>query len=215
MNQHYPFCLPPLPYGYAGLEPFLDQSTLHFHHDCHWKTYVERLNEALEPYPQYHTMTLPELLTQAPSMPEPLQTALRNHGGGAYNHGIYFLLMNRPNRGSQPTGQLQQEIDRWFGSFEQWKQQMKDAAVSQFGSGYAWLVWEQDRLRILKTSNQDTPDLLTQFPVMNVDVWEHAYYLCYQNRRPEYVENWFCLIDWKRISQRFQERMENSGADFI
>ena len=201
----YPFVARPLPYEYDALVPVLDAETLTFHHDKHYKTYVDNLNSALSDYPELQKKSLTELLTDISTLPGAVQTAVRNNGGGVYNHELYFDSMREP-AGQEPDGALAEAIERDFGSYRQWKEQMKPAAVSKFGSGWAWLVADKDgRLSIVQTSNQDVPDLEDYVPILLVDVWEHAYYLQYQNRRADYVESWFGLINWRKAGKRYEE----------
>ncbi|MCI8696957.1 MAG: superoxide dismutase [Lachnospiraceae bacterium] len=201
----YPFVARPLPYEYDALVPVLDAETLTFHHDKHYKTYVDNLNSALSDYPELQKKSLTELLTDISMLPGAVQTAVRNNGGGVYNHELYFDSMREP-AGQEPDGALAEAIERDFGSYRQWKEQMKPAAVSKFGSGWAWLVADKDgRLSIVQTSNQDVPDLEDYVPILLVDVWEHAYYLQYQNRRADYVESWFGLINWRKAGKRYED----------
>ena len=201
----YPFVARPLPYEYDALVPVLDAETLTFHHDKHYKTYVDNLNSALSDYPELQKKSLTELLTDISMLPGAVQTAVRNNGGGVYNHELYFDSMREP-AGQEPDGALAEAIERDFGSYRQWKEQMKPAAVSKFGSGWAWLVADKDgRLSIVQTSNQDVPDLEEYMPILLVDVWEHAYYLQYQNRRADYVESWFGLINWRKAGKRYED----------
>lgn len=203
----YPFVARPLPYEYDALVPVLDAETLTFHHDKHYKTYVDNLNSALSDYPELQKKSLTELLTDISTLPGAVQTAVRNNGGGVYNHELYFDSMREP-AGQEPDGALAEAIERDFGSYRQWKEQMKPAAVSKFGSGWAWLVADKDgRLSIVQTSNQDVPDLEDYVPILLVDVWEHAYYLQYQNRRADYVESWFGLINWRKAGKRYEDEL--------
>lgn len=206
--ETYPFVVRPLPYEYDALIPVLDAETLHFHHDKHYKTYVDNLNSALSDYPELQRLSLEELLRSLDTLSASIRTAVRNNGGGVYNHELYFDGMKNPV-GQEPEGILAEAIDRDFGSYKQWKERMKQAAVSNFGSGWAWLVADEDgRLSILQTANQDVPDLEKYTPLLLVDVWEHAYYLQYQNRRADYVEGWFGLINWRKAAKRYEELQE-------
>ncbi len=203
--ETYPFVVRPLPYEYDALTPVLDEETLHFHHDKHYKTYVDNLNNALSDYPELQKMSLKELLINLEHLPAAIQTPVRNNGGGVYNHELYFDSMKSPI-GQEPCGMLAEAIDRDFGSYQQFKEKMKQAAVSKFGSGWAWLVTDRDgKLSIVQTANQDVPDLEIYTPIFLVDVWEHAYYLQYQNRRADYVEGWFGLINWRRAEKRYND----------
>ena len=205
--ETYPFVVRPLPYEYDALVPVLDEETLTFHHDKHYKTYVDNLNSALADYPELQKKSLPELLIGINTLPAAIKTAVRNNGGGVYNHELYFDSMKSP-MGQEPSGALAEAIDRDFGSYRQWKE-MKQAAVSKFGSGWAWLVADRDgTLSIVQTANQDVPDLDEYTPILLVDIWEHAYYLQYQNRRADYVESWFSLINWRKAGKRYEELLE-------
>ena len=207
-EETYPFVVRPLPYEYDALNPILDEKTLHFHHDKHYKTYVDNLNAALSDYPELQQMGLSDLLRQINQLPPAVQTAVRNNGGGVYNHELYFDAMKSPV-GQVPSGLLLEAIVRDFGSYNQWKEKMKQAAVSKFGSGWAWLLTDNDgNLSIVQTSNQDVPDLEIYVPIFLIDVWEHAYYLQYQNRRADYVEGWFNLINWRKAEKRFDETVQ-------
>lgn len=206
ISETYPFVVHPLPYEYDALVPVLGVETMCFHHDKHYKTYVDNLNDTLSDYPELQKMTLPELLRRVEELPIGARTSVRNNGGGAYNHELYFDSMQSPGMQS-PTGELLEAIKRDFGSEKQWKDQMKQAAVSKFGSGWAWLVTDQEGvLSVVQTSNQDVPNLRIYLPLLLVDVWEHAYYLQYQNRRADYVEGWFSLINWRKVQRRYEER---------
>ena len=206
--ETYPFVVRPLPYEYDALVPVLDEETLTFHHDKHYKTYVDNLNNALADYPELQKKSLPELLIGINTLPAAIKTAVRNNGGGVYNHELYFDSMKSP-MGQEPSGALAEAIDRDFGSYRQWKEQMKQAAGSKFGAGWAWLVADRDGiLSIVQTANQDVPDLDEYTPILLVDIWEHAYYLQYQNRRADYVESWFSLINWRKAGKRYEELLE-------
>lgn len=205
--ETYPFVVRPLPYEYDALVPVLDAETLTFHHDKHYKTYVDNLNAALADYPELQKKSLTELLTQIDMLPAAIQTAVRNNGGGVYNHELYFDSMKSPV-GQEPSGALAEAIDRDFGSYRQWKEQMKQAAVGKFGSGWAWLAADKNGvLSIVQTANQDVPNLEAYTPLLLVDVWEHAYYLQYQNRRADYVEGWFNLINWRKAGKRYEDML--------
>lgn len=205
-EESYPFVVRPLPYEYDALTPVLNEETLRFHHDKHYKTYVDNLNSVLSDYPELQKKSLKELLLNLDEIPMPARTAIRNNGGGVYNHELYFNSMRSPI-GQVPEGELAEAIKRDFGSYRQWQEQMKQAAVSKFGSGWAWFLTDKDgNLSIVQTANQDIPDIGTYTPLFLVDVWEHAYYLQYQNRRADYVEGWFDLIHWRKAEKRYEER---------
>lgn len=206
--ETYPFVVRPLPYEYDALIPVLDEETLHFHHDKHYKTYVDNLNSVLSDYPELQKKSLKELLMGLDQLPSAIRTAVQNNGGGVYNHELYFDSMKSPV-GQSPEGKLAEAIDRDFGSYLQWKEAMKQAAVGKFGSGWAFLVTDgSGKLQIVPTANQDVPDLKKLTPLFLVDVWEHAYYLQYQNRRADYVEGWLSLIHWKKAERRYEEALE-------
>jgi len=209
LEEHYPFVAQPLPYEYDALLPVLDEETLHFHHDKHYQTYVDKLNAILADYPQLQQMTLTELLTsednKLASLQEEARESIHNNGGGVYNHQLYFDSMRSPV-GQEPCGTLEEALIRDFGSVRQWKEQMSQSAIGVFGSGWAWLVSDQDgTLMILTTANQDVPDLRLYTPILLIDVWEHAYYLQYRNRRPDYVQGWHKLIHWKKAERRYEQ----------
>ena len=205
--MHYPFSLPPLPYPYDALVPELDERTLHFHHDKHFATYVENLNKLLESHPAYHSWSLEQLIQGWPEMPEEIRQGVRNNAGGVYNHDLYFKTL-APLPASSPSGALAQAVERDFGDLDKLRSAMKTAALGQFGSGWAWLVGCPDgTLSIQKTPNQDTP--LPLCPLLTCDVCEHAYYLQYQNRRGDYFDAWWRLVDWPQLSQRYEMWMEN------
>ena len=207
MSHHYPFELQPLPYPYDALEPHIDMETLHFHHDKHLKTYVDNLNKALEPYGEYHSRSLEELLTHYKDLPDELQPAVKNNGGGVYNHQLYFSLLT-PEK-TEPSGRLAEELDRTFGGFEEFQQQFSEMAMKVFGSGYTWLVKdERDRLAIVSYPNQDTPLPHGLKPVLLSDVWEHAYYLKNQNRRADYIRNWFQVLNWDQAAKNYELGLE-------
>ena len=204
MEMKYPYQLPPLPYAYGSLAPDIGEHTLCFHHDKHFQTYVDNLNTALADCPECQSKSLEELLRRLDELPDPKRTAIRNNGGGVYNHMLYFAGMCSC-RSTRPSGALGEAMERDFGSFENWKAEMKAAALGQFGSGYAWLVSESSgRLSVMKLPNQDCPLSMGLWPVLCLDVWEHAYYLDYQNRRAEYVDRWFERVNWPFAQERYE-----------
>lgn len=203
MNETYPFKVKPLPYTYDALEPYISTETLHFHHDKHYQTYVDKLNAALKDYPQFQNLTLENLLKNLDDIPEAIRTAVTNNAGGAYNHELYFAGMTSPSD-SVVSNELTNEILNNFTSYEDWKNEMKAAAVNVFGSGWAWLVKDNNNgLQIVATKDQFVPDLSMYTPILLIDVWEHAYYLDYQNLRPNYADNWFKLINWDYLNDIF------------
>lgn len=201
MDNKYPFELIPLPYAYDALEPHISEQTLTFHHDKHLQTYVDNLNKALAGNPQLQCLPLEYLLTHLGEVPASDRTAVQNNGGGVYNHNFYFESMTPEE--TQPSELLTELLVRDFGSVEKFLEEIKAAALSVFGSGWAWLVMTPDkRLKIITTPNQITPLQDGYLPLLNVDVWEHAYYLDYQNRRPDYVTQWKSIINWDMVSRR-------------
>ena len=204
MSENQLWVNEPLPYDYDALEPYIDEQTLHLHHDRHLQSYVDNLNKALEPYPELQSLPLEQLLLEADQLPPEKGVAIARNAGGVYNHRFYFECM-APKGADRPGGALAQAMERSFGSLESFRVQMKQAAVGQFGSGYAFLVRDgKGALSVVKTANQDCPLSQGLWPVLCVDVWEHAYYLDYQNRRADYVEGWFSLINWEFAAQRYE-----------
>lgn len=194
----------PLPYEYDALLPVLDEKTLHFHHDKHYQTYIDNLNKTLKDNPMLWDKSLEELLMMEGTLPTDLWTVIRNNGGGVYNHELYFDSMTSIT-GHKPGGKLAKAIDRDFGSYANWKEIMKMAAVSKFGSGWALLVSDnQGKLSVMQTGNQEVPRLDRVKPLLLVDVWEHAYYLQYQNKRADYVDVWFKLINWEEVERKYE-----------
>lgn len=200
----YPAQLPPLPYDYAALAPTIDGETMKLHHDRHHATYVKNLNQALKQQTGLQNRSVEALLRDLDSLPEEIRTTVRNNGGGHLNHSMFWQIMG-PDGGGQPTGELAQAINQTFGSFDKFKQQFNQAGGDRFGSGWVWLVrTPQGQLQITTTENQDNPIMQGNFPIMGNDVWEHAYYLRYQNRRAEYLTNWWNVVNWQEVNRRFQ-----------
>lgn len=198
-----PHQLPDLPYGYDALEPFIDKETMTLHHDKHHATYVNNLNAALEKHPELSGKSAEDLIRDLASVPEDIRTAVRNNGGGHVNHSMFWLIMG-PNQGGEPTGALGDALKSTFGDFETFKKNFNEAGVKQFGSGWAWLVRGSDgKLQITSTSNQDNPMTQGMYPILGNDVWEHAYYLKYQNRRADYLAAWWNVVNWNEIAKRF------------
>ncbi|WP_111639471.1 superoxide dismutase [Marinomonas shanghaiensis] len=199
-----PFTLPELPYAYTALEPHIDALTMEIHHSRHHQTYVNGLNAALEGT-AYADWSLERLLREITSLPENVQGAVRNHGGGHANHSLFWLVMS-PEGGGEPQGALADAIQQSFGSFEEFKQLFIKAALSRFGSGWAWLVKDQQgNLQVTSSANQDSPLMDGLTPILGLDVWEHAYYLQYQNKRPDYVAAFFNVIKWSQVAVWYQE----------
>jgi Fe-Mn family superoxide dismutase len=199
-----PFTLPPLPYAFDALEPHIDKMTMEIHHGKHHNAYVTNLNKALESAPDLANAALEDLLAHnCARVPEGIRTAVRNNGGGHHNHSIFWQLMGA-NAGGAPVGELAQAINSTFGSFDSFKQKFTAAAIGRFGSGWAWLVKDGGKLDIYSTANQDSPIMEGKLPVLGLDVWEHAYYLKYQNRRPDYVGAWWNVVNWNEAEKRFR-----------
>jgi Fe-Mn family superoxide dismutase len=198
-----PFTLPDLPYAPDALEPSIDKMTMEIHHGKHHGAYVTNLNKALESAPDLAGKSVEELLANGLSaVPESIRTAVRNNGGGHVNHTMFWQIMG-PGAGGSPAGNVAQAIKAGFGSLDNFKEKLSAAAMGRFGSGWAWLVKKGGSLEILSTANQDSPLMDGLYPVLGIDVWEHAYYLKYQNRRAEYVTAWWNVVNWKAIEQRF------------
>jgi len=191
----------PLPYDFSALEPFIDEQTMHLHYEKHHATYVAKLNDALAGT-EFENQSIEEVLRHLEDVPEEKRTAVRNHGGGHANHELFWSIM-APNAGGEPTGELAAAVQDTFGSFAEFKTKFTEAATARFGSGWAWLCLDASGLHIESTANQDSPLTEGHTPLLGLDVWEHAYYLKYQNRRPEYIESWWNLVNWEEVSRRF------------
>jgi Fe-Mn family superoxide dismutase len=199
-----PFKLPQLPYSYDALEPYIDAETMKIHHTKHHQTYVDKLNEAVNKYPDLKNKSVEELLSNLNVLPADVREQIRNNGGGHYNHSLFWTIMG-PNKGGEPKGKLKEDIAKTFGSFDNFKKEFKTTALNRFGSGWAWLIKDKDgKLKITSTPNQDTPIMEGIVPIMGLDVWEHAYYLKYQNRRGDYIDNWWNVVNWDEIGKRYK-----------
>jgi len=196
----YPFKLPELPYPYDALEPHIDARTMEIHHTKHHAAYTNNLNAALEKYPDLHGREAEDLLRDINSVPEDIRTAVRNNGGGYVNHNLFWQIM-APGGKSSMSNALKQDIEKTFGSVDAFKDEFSKAAAGRFGSGWAWLVLDGDKLKVISTANQDSPLMDGQKPILGLDVWEHAYYLKYQNRRPEYIQAWWNVVNWEEVSR--------------
>jgi Fe-Mn family superoxide dismutase len=196
------FTLPSLPYDFAALEPHIDAKTMEIHHGKHHQTYVNNLNAAIEKAPELANKSLDELMRNANTLPEAVRTAIRNNGGGHWNHSMFWQIMG-PKAGGEPGGKLGAAIKSAFGDFAKFREQFSAAGVGRFGSGWAWLINNGGKLSITSTPNQDNPLMEGQKAVMGLDVWEHAYYLKYQNRRPDYINAWWNVVNWKEVEKRF------------
>lgn len=198
------FELPSLPYAYNALEPTIDAMTMEIHHSKHHNAYVSNLNAALEKHPELEGKSLADLVSDLDDVPEDIRTAVRNNGGGHFNHSLFWSVMS-PNGGGEPQGDLANAINDAFGDFASFKDVFSKAAATRFGSGWAWLGFKNGNLAVLSMPNQDVPMMENLTPILGIDVWEHAYYLKYQNRRPEYVANWWNVVNWEEVDRRFSE----------
>jgi superoxide dismutase, Fe-Mn family len=199
-----PYTLPPLPYPYEALEPQIDTLTMQIHHDKHHKAYVDNANKLLVGQPEFAKLSPEELLKNLGKAPEAIRTGLGNNVGGHVNHSLFWQMMS-PKGGGKPSGELAQAIEKEFKSFDEFQKQFNDAALKRFGSGWAWLVAKDGNLEILSTANQDSPVTDGQLPLLGLDVWEHAYYLKYQNRRPDYVAAWWNVVNWNFVNEQFKK----------
>jgi Fe-Mn family superoxide dismutase len=199
------FTLPPLPYAPDALEPHIDKQTMEIHHGKHHNAYVTNLNAALEKAPELQSKTIDELLKDINTVPESIRTAVRNNGGGHANHTMFWQIMG-PGGGGAPTGAIAEAITSTFGGFDKLKEELKKAAVGRFGSGWAWLIASGgSKLTVESTANQDSPVMEGKKIVMGIDVWEHAYYLKYQNRRPDYIDAWWNVVNWAEVNKRLSK----------
>ncbi len=198
--------LAPLPYDYAALEPFIDSETMHLHHDKHHQTYINNVNAALVNHPELAAKPVDDLVRDLATLPEGIRTAVRNNGGGHSNHTMFWNIMGPVGSagvGGAPTGDLASKINADFGDFETFKKTFNETTAKQFGSGWGWLVIEAGKLKVITTANQDSPLSQGIYPILGNDVWEHAYYLKYQNRRPDYLAAWWNVVNWNEINKRF------------
>lgn len=205
-NHSYPFVNLPLPYDYNALEPFIDEKTMHLHHDKHLQTYINNLNNILKECCNLQKISLNRLLRNSSALPANQRTAILNNAGGIYNHRFFFELMT-PNSPKRPSENLECAMNSCFGSFEAFKDKFKAAALSVFGSGYAWLVSDRGRLKIITTPNQNTPIALGVNPLLCIDVWEHAYYLKHYNLRADYIDDWFNVVNWEKAEELYKNCM--------
>ena len=197
-----PFTLPALPYAFAALEPHIDARTMEIHHGKHHQAYITNLNAAMEKAPELQGKSLDDLLKGINTVPESVRTAVRNNGGGHWNHSMFWQIM-APGAGGQPTGKLADAIKAAFGGFDKFQEQFAASALGRFGSGWAWLIHDGGKLAIVSTPNQDNPLMDGKRALLGLDVWEHAYYLHYQNRRADYIKAWWNVVNWKAVADRF------------
>ena len=198
------FTLPDLPYDYDALQPFVSGEIQHLHHDKHHQAYVDNLNKALENYPDWQTKSIEEIIVQLEKVPDEIRMAVQNNGGGHFNHSMFWQMM-APAQHQEPTGTLLDKIQHGFGSFDDFKKQFSEKAVKIFGSGWMWLVLSNGELSLTSTPNQDNPLTTGQKPLLGLDVWEHAYYLQYYNKRPDYVAAWWNIVNWDDVAKRLDE----------
>lgn len=206
-NNCYPFANLSLPYDYDALEPFIDEKTMRLHHDRHLQTYINNLNSALENNCFLQNMSLIQLLRNASILPNSQRTRIINNAGGVFNHRFFFNMMT-PHSSKKPSGNLEKSINYCFGSFDKFKEKFKATAMSVFGSGYAWLICDKGRLRIITTANQNTPVPLCVRPLLCIDVWEHAYYLKHYNLRSDYIDDWFNVVDWNKAEEIYNQSIK-------
>jgi Fe-Mn family superoxide dismutase len=203
---HVAFELPALPYDYAALEPYIDSETMHLHHDKHHQAYINNVNAALEKHPEWVGKPVDDVLRELNSVPEDIRTVVRNNAGGHSNHGMFWTIMGPANTagiGGAPTGPIADQIKADFGDFDAFKKTFNETTAKQFGSGWGWLVLQGGKLKVITTANQDSPFSQGLYPILGNDVWEHAYYLKYQNRRPDYLAAWWNVVNWAEVNKRF------------
>ena len=197
-----PFSLPPLPYGYAALEPTIDEATMKLHHDKHHQAYITNLNGAIDKHPELGSKTPEELISDLAAIPEDIRKVVQNNGGGHVNHTMFWEIM-APGGGGAPTGPIATQIAADFGDFDTFKKTFNETTAKQFGSGWGWLVYSDGKLKIVTSANQDNPLSGGLYPILGNDVWEHAYYLTYNNRRPDYLAAWWNVVNWQAVNARF------------
>jgi Fe-Mn family superoxide dismutase len=196
------FILPDLPYTFDALEPHIDAETMRIHHDKHHATYVEKVNDALSKQAEWAQKPIEDVIKQLDEIPQDIRTAVRNHGGGHANHSLFWTIMS-PHGGGKPGGKIAEAIDKAFDSFENFQKEFTQAAATHFGSGWAWLVVNDKALEVMTTANQDSPYMVGKTPILGLDIWEHAYYLHYQNKRPDYIQAWWNVVNWEEVERRY------------
>jgi Fe-Mn family superoxide dismutase len=197
-----PFTLPPLPYPSDALEPSIDKMTMEIHHDRHHKAYVDNLNKATDGQPALQNLPVEQLLRKINEVPQNIRQAVINNGGGHANHSMFWVIMG-PRAGGKPSGPLADALNAAFGDFAAFQAKLKEAALGRFGSGWGWLVYADGKLQVVSTANQDSPYMTNQAPVLGLDVWEHAYYLKYQNKRGDYIDAWWNVVNWPAVAERY------------
>jgi superoxide dismutase, Fe-Mn family len=203
------YTLPELPYAYDALEPYIDAETMRLHHDKHHQAYLDKLNKAISLHPELGKKPVEELLVNLDALPEDVRTQIRNNGGGHFNHSLFWLMM-KPKGGGQPRGKVSQEINKFFGSFQDYQKKFNESAADRFGSGWAWLCVDKNgKLTVSSTANQDSPVSQGLSPILGLDVWEHAYYLHYQNRRGDYIGAWWNVVNWDTVEENYQQALKN------
>jgi Fe-Mn family superoxide dismutase len=205
-----PYEVPPLQYDYGALEPHIDEQTMRLHHDKHHQTYVDKANAALDGT-EWADRPIEEVLQSLDGLPEDKRTVVRNNGGGHYNHTLFWEIIG-PGAGGAPSGEIADAIEQAFGTFDAFKEEFSTAAATHFGSGWAWLVGDGSSVTITTSPNQDSPIMQGQTPILGIDVWEHAYYLKYQNRRPEYIQAWWNVVNWQKVAERLATAREGAAV---
>jgi Fe-Mn family superoxide dismutase len=198
------FTLPDLPYDYDALAPFISSDIQHLHHDKHHRTYVDTLNKALEKYPEWQNKTIEELVTSLDQVPKDIRMVVRNHGGGHFNHSMFWTMM-APKKGQEPSGTLLDKMQHTFGDVKTFKEQFTQNAIKVFGSGWQWLILDGNEVALMSTPNQDSPLTQGKTPLLGLDLWEHAYYLQYYNKRPDYIEAWWNIVNWDDVARRLDD----------
>lgn len=201
------YVLPKLDYSYKDLEPYIDEQTMMIHHTKHHQTYIDKLNAAISGKKDLESLSVEELLRKINSVPADIKTAVRNHGGGHANHSMFWKLM-APNSGGKPVGEIAKAIDHSFGSFDDFKKKFSETAANHFGSGWAWLALNNGKLEVYSTQNQDSPLMEGKIPVLGLDVWEHGYYLKWQNRRADYIQSWWNVVNWKQVNDFYKKGLK-------